>query len=97
MELDAKFDDQMMKIIASAVPGKFKKTRISQETNLQKQLGLDSIGVLSLVFKFEEHFGIDIAQLGIEINIAKLKTVNDLIQASHAIMKQSADCEHELR
>lgn len=89
MELDPKFDDQIMQIIASGVPGKFKKTRISQQTHLQKELGLDSLGVLALVFKFEEHFGIDIAQLGIEINIAKLKTVNDLIHASHEIMDKA--------
>ena len=45
--------------------------------------------MLSLVFRFEELFEIDIAQLGIEINIAKLKTVDDLIQASHEIMSKA--------
>jgi len=89
MELDANFDDQIMKIITSGVPGKFKKVKITRQTNLQKELGLDSIGMLSLVFRFEELFEIDIAQLGIEINIAKLKTVDDLIQASHEIMSKA--------
>ncbi|MGZ4866420.1 MAG: acyl carrier protein, partial [Candidatus Angelobacter sp.] len=68
-----------MALIAEAVPGKFKKTKITRETSLQKELGLDSLGMLSLVFRFEELFGIDIAQMGVEVNIAKLKTVADII------------------
>jgi acyl carrier protein len=75
-----------MGLIASGIPGKFKKVKITRETNLQKELGLDSIGMLSLVFRFEELFGIDIAQLGIDINIAKLKTVSDLLQAGRDIL-----------
>jgi acyl carrier protein len=89
MELDAKFDEKIMALIAEAVPGKFKKTRIVRETHLQKELGLDSIGMLSLVFRFEELFSIDIAQLGIDINVAKLKTVNDLLAAAHDIMNKA--------
>jgi acyl carrier protein len=89
MELDAKFDEKIAALIAEAVPGKFKKTKIVRETHLQKELGLDSIGMLSLVFRFEELFSVDIAQLGIEINVAKLKTVNDLLAAAHDIMNKA--------
>lgn len=89
MEMDAQFDEQIMGLIASGVAGKFKKVKITRETSLQKELGLDSIGMLSLVFRFEELFGIDIAQLGIEINVAKLKTVEDLIAAAHNIMSKA--------
>lgn len=89
MEMDAQFDEQIMGLIASGVAGKFKKVKITRETSLQKELGLDSIGMLSLVFRFEELFGIDIAQLGIEINVAKLKTVEDLIAAARDIMSKA--------
>jgi acyl carrier protein len=89
MEIDAKFDEKITALIADAVPGKFKKTKIVRETHLQKELGLDSIGMLSLVFRFEELFSIDIAQLGIDINVAKLKTVNDLLAAAHDIMNKA--------
>lgn len=89
MEIDAQFDEQIMGLIASGVAGKFKKVKITRETSLQKELGLDSIGMLSLVFRFEELFGIDIAQLGIEINVAKLKTVEDLIAAARDIMSKA--------
>ncbi len=86
MEPDANFDQRIMELIASGVAGKFKKVKITGETSLQKELGLDSIGMLSLVFRFEELFELDIAQMGIEINVAKLKTVEDLIGAARDIV-----------
>lgn len=89
MQIDTQFDEQIIGLIASGVAGKFKKVKITRETSLQKELGLDSIGMLSLVFRFEELFGIDIAQLGIEINVAKLKTVEDLIGAARDIMSKA--------
>jgi acyl carrier protein len=89
VEFDAQFDEQIMGLIASGVAGKFKKVKITRATSLQKELGLDSIGMLSLVFRFEELFGIDIAQLGIDINVAKLKTVDDLIGAARGIMSKA--------
>jgi acyl carrier protein len=89
VQIDTQFDEQIIGLIASGVAGKFKKVKITRETSLQKELGLDSIGMLSLVFRFEELFGIDIAQLGIEINVAKLKTVEDLIGAARDIMSKA--------
>jgi acyl carrier protein len=90
MEVDIKFEEKIMSLIAEGVPGKFRKARIAGETHLQKELGLDSIGILSLVFRFEESFSVDIAQMGVEINIAKLKTVNDLLTAARDIMGKAA-------
>lgn len=88
MEPDARFDEKIMALIAEAVPGKFKKATITRETSLQKELGLDSLGMLSLVFRFEELFGIDIAQMGVEVNIAKLKTVADIIGVGRDIISK---------
>jgi acyl carrier protein len=55
---------------------------------LQKELGLDSLGMLSLVFRFEELYGIDIAQMGVDVNIAKLKTVADLLNVGREIVSR---------
>ena len=89
MEPDAAFDEQIISLIASNIAGKFKKVKLCRQTSLQKELGLDSIGMLALVFRFEELFGIDIAQMGIEINITKLKTVDDLINAARDILSKA--------
>ena len=89
MEIDPEFDEKVMALIADSILGKFKKTRITAKTNLQKELGLDSIGMLALVFRFEELFGIDIAQMGIDVNIAKLKTVADLLATGREIISKA--------
>lgn len=89
MEVIAEIDDKIIALITASVPGKFRKTKITAATNLQQELGLDSIGMLALVFRFEESFGIDIAQLGLDINVAKLKTVADLINVGHEILTKA--------
>lgn len=89
MEVDAAFEGKILGLIAEAVSGKFRKVPIAKDTHLQKQLGLDSIGMLALVFRFEESFGIDIAQMGIDIDIAQLKTVDDLFRVSREIMTKA--------
>lgn len=89
MELNPKFEEKILELIAEGIPGKFKRVKLTRETNLQKELGLDSIGMLALVFRFEEVFGIDIAQLGIEINLAKLRTVSDLLEAGRDILTEA--------
>lgn len=86
MEVDAKFDEKIVSVIAAAVPGKFRKIQITPQTSLQKELGLDSIGMLALVFRFEELFGIDIAEMGLDIDIAKLKSVGDLLDTARNII-----------
>jgi acyl carrier protein len=89
MDVQANFDQQIVTLIAGAVPGKFKKTRITPETRLQAELGLDSLGVLSLVFRFEELFGIDLAKMNIKVNVSQLKTVGDIIDSSRKILEQA--------
>lgn len=89
MDVQENFDQQIVTLIAGAVPGKFKKTRITPETRLQSELGLDSLGVLSLVFRFEELFGIDLAKMNIKVNVSQLKTVGDIIDSSRKILEQA--------
>ena len=89
METQTEFDRQIVAMIAGIVPGKFKKTKITRETRLQAELGLDSLGILSLVFRFEETFGIDLAKMNLKINVAKLRTVGDVINTGKDILGQT--------
>jgi|GEM_PF-848140 acyl carrier protein len=88
MELDSKLDEKIISLIARAVPRKFKKVRLTRETQLQKELGFDSLGIVALVFRFEEAFSVDISQLDLKINIAKIRTVNDLIDISREVLSK---------
>lgn len=87
METDAQFEAKVLSIIAEAVPKKFKKNAITKETHLQKELGMDSITILSMVFRFGEEFKIDLGQLN--LNLGELRTVNDALKMSRDILQQS--------
>ena len=89
MDSESELEQKVLSLIGEAVPKKFKKTPVTRETHLQKELGLDSIGLLSMVFRFEEIFKVDIGALNLQINVAQLRTVNDVIALSRDILKQA--------
>jgi len=88
MDTDVQFEAKVLSLIADAVPRKFKKTMITKETYLQKELGLDSIGILAMVFRFEEAFKIDLGRIDFQIDMGQLRTVNDAINLSREILEQ---------
>jgi acyl carrier protein len=87
-------EETVISLIASGVPGKFKRTVITRETQLQKELGLDSLGILALVFRFEEMFTLDLSKMKIEINVAKLRTVSDVVKAAENILEKARTVHH---
>jgi len=89
MDSESELEQKVLSLIGEAVPKKFKKKPVTRETHLQKELGLDSIGLLSMVFRFEEIFKVDIGALNLQINVAQLRTVNDVIALSRDILKQA--------
>ncbi len=89
MDTDSQFDIKVLSLIAETVPRKFKKTAITGETHLQKELGLDSIAILSMVFRFEEVFKIDLGRINFQVNMGQLRTVNDALKMSKEILKQA--------
>jgi acyl carrier protein len=90
MDTDQQVEEKIRSLIAEAVQGKFKKVSMTRETQLQKELGLDSIGILSAVFRFEEKFGVELGRLNLTIDVGKLRTVGDVIDMGREILKQSA-------
>jgi acyl carrier protein len=88
MELDPQFDEQVCALVKEAVPGRFKKVDITKDTFLQKELGLDSLAILALVFRFEETFGVDLSQVGLNVDVSRLRTVGDLIDTGRGILQQ---------
>ena len=90
METDPQFETKVLSLIGEAVPRKFKKNAISRETHLQKELGLDSIAILSMVFRFEEVFKIDLGRTNFQVNMGELRTVSDVLKLSKEIVEQAA-------
>jgi len=84
-----KFDERVLKVVAAQVPAAYKKVKITPETNLARDLGIDSLAVAMLVFKFEEEFGIDIDGLDEDIDMASLRTVKDLLRVGREIVTKA--------
>jgi len=89
MDTDSQFETKVLSLIVETVPRKFKKTAITGETHLQKELGLDSIAILAIVFRFEEVFEIDLGRINFQVNMGELRTVNDALKMSKEILEQA--------
>jgi acyl carrier protein len=89
MDVDTTIDKTIMGLIAESVPGKFKKTLITPETHLRRELGMDSIGILSFVFRFEKAFGIDLSKMNFKVDMAEIRTAGDAIGLARKIVEQS--------
>lgn len=89
MDTDSQFETKVLSLIVETVPRKFKKTAITGETHLQKELGLDSIAILAMVFRFEEVFKIDLGRINFQVNMGELRTVNDALKMSKEILEQA--------
>lgn len=89
MDVDASIDEKLLSLLAEAVPEKFKKKPITMETLLRKDLGLDSLALLSVVFRLEQVFGIEIAQLDFTLQAGDLKTVTDVLRVAKELLKKA--------
>lgn len=89
MEFDDQMEAKVMSLIDEAVPRKFKKGALTRETHIQKELGLDSIAILSMVFRFEEIFKIDLSRVNLQVNMGELRTVNDLLKLCKEVLEQA--------
>jgi acyl carrier protein len=95
MDIHPEFDDKILSLIIEAVPGKFRKVKITKETRLQADLGLDSLGLAALVFRLEEAFGIDLGGLDLGINLSRMRTVDDAINASREIVERARAAKNQ--
>lgn len=89
MEFDARFEDRIVELIAQATPARHRNTRITREMRLHHDLGIDSLGMVALVFRLEQAFSVDLAELAPEIDVRRLRTVQDMIDVSRQILQQA--------
>jgi acyl carrier protein len=83
MNVAADVESVVMTLIAEVMQRTRVKTRvpISREHHLQRDLGFDSIALISMLFAFEQRFGVNIDSAGVDIDVARLMTVEDVIRA----------------
>ncbi|RKH56233.1 phosphopantetheine-binding protein [Corallococcus llansteffanensis] len=89
MDADAKFNEKVLSLIAEAIPGRFRKTKITPELSLQRDLGIDSLGIAAFVFRLEDAFGVEIGDLVVDIDVGQMRTVGDALKASKQIVTRA--------
>lgn len=83
------FEERVIKVISQAVPASYKKVKITPESNLARDLGLDSLAVAMLVFKFEEEFGVEIDGIEDDLDMSSLRTVKDVLTIGREILAKA--------
>ena len=83
------FEERVIKVISAAVPAAYKKVKITPESNLARDLGLDSLAVAMLVFKFEEEFAVEFDGVEDDLDMASLRTVKDVLRIGREIVEKA--------
>lgn len=69
------------KLLREVVPRRLHKLQLDESMSLQGELGIDSIGLMSLAFRIEEEFQIDLMQQPDRVaNVRTMGEVRDLIR-----------------
>lgn len=89
MELDEKFDEKILALIAQSVPKKYKKAGITKDMRLLADLGIDSLGIVALVSRLEEMYGISVDDIDFDTGLRQMRTVGDAIDMSRKLIKQA--------
>lgn len=90
MEAEAEWDEKIRSLVRNAVPRKYGNVALTDDTSLQRELGLDSLAIIALIFRFEEMFGIDLPQLEGQVDFSRMRTLGDLLEAGRSIRQIKA-------
>lgn len=86
MPVENEIEQKILALLGEFIPHKKKLREITKETELKQELGVNSIGLLSLVFRVEEEFDVDLSQLDFGLELARLRTVGDLLRISKELL-----------
>ncbi|MFL6336277.1 MAG: acyl carrier protein [Pyrinomonadaceae bacterium] len=67
----------VIKFLREVMPWRLANKEISHAMFLQKDLGIDSMGLVALAFRFEEEFGVDLEEFPVEV--ADIRQVGDVV------------------
>lgn len=79
---------RIIALVAAAVPASLRRG-ITRDTHLKRELALDSIALLALVFRFERELGVDLTALGADVDVGRLRTVGDVVDTAAALLDRA--------
>ena len=81
----------VIKFLREVMPWRLARKEISRAMFLQKDLGIDSMGLVALAFRLEEEFGIDLSEFPEEVgNIRQVADVLALARDLTLAAKESS-------
>lgn len=83
------FDERVIKVIAQVVPAAYKKAKITPESNLARDLGIDSLALASLLFKLEEEFGVELDDVEEDFDMSSIRLVKDLLRIGREVVEKA--------
>jgi acyl carrier protein len=83
------FADKIIKLIAEAVPRRYRKAGLRTDMHLKHDLGLDSMGLAALLFRLESAFEVDLSTLDLGAQMGSIRTVGDAIAMSRKLVGQA--------
>lgn len=73
-------DEKILIKIFEGVVSKKKKVKVTLESNLRDELGIDSIKLLNIILEIEKNFKIDMIQLTGSVDFTNVETVADVMK-----------------
>ena len=90
MSASPEFEAKLRALIVEAAPAKYKKVAIDPETRLKQDLGIDSIGLISVLFRFEKTFGVSLNPDDVAATLEDLRTFGDAVRMGQEIIEAAA-------
>jgi len=87
------FEAKVMALIVEAVPAQYRRRAITPELRLKQDLGMDSIAMLALLFRFEQAFQVDLSTVDVGATLAQLRTVGDTFAVGRDVLEKASRAE----
>jgi len=87
------YEERMLSLIAEAVPARRRKAALDPELSLQRDLGLDSIAMLALLFRFEQAFEVDLSSVDVGLSIGRMRTVADALEVGRQVLARAEQAD----
>lgn len=80
--------DRVLILLREVIPWQFAKKELHCEMSLQSDLGIDSLGRAAFVFRMEEEFGLNFADLA--PSVGEVRTVGHVLDVAIRLVSEHA-------
>ena len=82
--MSSSLNHTVINLVREVLPRRFLKASLEKDMALREDLGIDSIGLMSLAFRLEEEFNLDLMASAEEFT--KVQTIEDLQKFVYQLM-----------